>query len=136
MGVVFDLIMADDTEVEKIVTFAPFPISDVISTKILDPVTLAKLQAITMRKTFEEIIAHYEVPIFEGDDGPWIYNVLNEFISNLIQLDDTELKRIAHDWTSTEEIQIRHLDGAFVEELVKDIYMLAVRTNFLKRKYF
>jgi len=70
MGVTFDLIIADDTEIEAMAAFATFPPADVISTKILDPVTWSKLQAITMRSTFEETIVYYDTPVFEGEDGP------------------------------------------------------------------
>ena len=139
MGVVFDLILADDTDLERMVSFAAFPEVDIISTKILDSVALAQLHAIVMKTSYDEVIGYYEAAIFEGGiDGPWIFNPLtDELVSKLTNLSDSELEQVVQAWADTEEIQIHEeLTEAWVRTLVRDIQRLAHRAKLTKKKLF
>lgn len=137
MGVVFDLILADRADLERMVSFATFSEIDIISTKILDPATLAQLHAATTYQRYEEVEEHY-TPIFEaGLDGPCVIMLPNEFVFRLANLDDSELEQVGQVWAATEEIQIhKELTEAWVQTLVRDIQRLASRAKLAKKNLF
>lgn len=137
MGVVFDLILADHADVERMVSFAAFPEMDIISTKILDPVTLAQLHAAAMNRSYEVVEAHY-TPIFEaGLDGPWVIVLPDEFIFRLADLNDSELDQVSRVWADTEEIQMhKELTEDWVQTLVRDIQRLASRAKLAQKYLF
>ncbi len=137
MGLVFDLILADDIDLERMVSFATFPEMDIISTKILDPVTLAQLHVVTMNRSYEEVEEHY-TPILEGGlDGPCILVLPTEFVFHLADLNDSELEQVVQNWSDTEEIQMHEeLTETWVQTLVRDIQRLASRAKLSKKKLF
>jgi hypothetical protein len=139
MGVLHDLILADEDDLEKILSFAQFSDADVISTKILDPVTFAQLHAILLVTEYESIADLYLNPIAEGgEDGPWITLVPPEFVAKLAQLEAAEFQRVALEWAATEEITIWKFQNiaSFVHALLTDMQNLAQRALTTNKKLF
>ena len=101
MGVTFDIVLADGAELDQIAAFAPLPSTNTISTKILDPVTVAQLGALILHISYEETIRPFDDdPAFDGgDDGPWIYALPGDLVAGLADLTDVELKRAASEVT-------------------------------------
>lgn len=139
MGVTFTLILAHEDDLEKTLIWSAFPEPDMIFTKMLDPVTFAELHVILLHTATDATIDRYLMNVLEGsEDGPWITSIPDEFISRLACLEDVERQQVAHLWAMTEEIRILKLRDAktFIQELLKDMQILAIRAILLDKKLY
>lgn len=139
MGVTFTLILAHEDDLEKTLIWMGFPEPDMIFTKILDPVTMAEVHGLVLNSEYEATVDLYSESVLEvSEDGPWITLIPDEFISGLARLEDVERQRIAHLWLDTQHISFIKLPNAesFMQELLKDMQILAIRALLENKKLY
>ena len=126
MSVSFELLLASPVDIQNPADI-PFDAPDTLITQILDPVTVAVLDTIVTGKAFEDSLADYDQPFFEGgEEGPFIYHVPENLVYTLANLDDDGLANSAHAWYNTEEIQgLEEVDERFIYGLLQDMCALA-----------
>jgi hypothetical protein len=111
MGVLFDLVMADEGAAEAIgATDHLFEDFRVFPTKMLDPVTLDGLFSL-LDPASPEIEVWWEVPLYEAEDVLWVYQLPDHFVEMLASLLENERFSLAQRWAQTEEL------GHFYEEI-------------------
>jgi hypothetical protein len=137
MGVLTDLVMADEQEANRIAE-SHYPLGEYpgIDIKGIDSVKLNVLHGILTSKTFEELLPQYD-PIAEAsEEGPWVFLLPHELVELLSLLDDVEVKEVAMKWGGTEEFQLAGWDQPAVIEVLKAIADLARRSVSEKKHLF
>jgi hypothetical protein len=141
MGVLYDLILAADDEVESMVDFMSIPPENMICTKILDPVTVAQLYVILLGGDIDRAIDQYVTPVLSAhDDELTIYRLPDEFVARLMLLSADNLKHVAQAWFKTDEIQLHRkyfdTNETWLRELLDDMQKLALRALHSKKHLF
>jgi hypothetical protein len=104
MGVIFDLVIADEGDAEAIGTTEHlFRDYRVFSTKMLDPVTLDELFTL-IDATSPDIESWWERPLFEEEELS-IFQLPPYFVEKLAGLLEHERASLAQRWSQTEEVQ-------------------------------
>lgn len=138
MGVLHDLILAGDDDLEKILS-GWLPEEDYISAKFLDPVAFGQLHAILTKTVYDNLTNPYLTPFNDdNEDGPWITLVSQEFITTLAELEAPERQRVALEWATVEEITLWKFPDteSLVAALLTDMQNLARRALLHNKKLF
>jgi hypothetical protein len=116
MGVLTDLIVADQAQAEEIGrTHSRKPFA-AASVKGFDQIKGATLWCILNGEDTTDInhvvglSARFELLYTAGDDGPWVYRFPDEFIQLLTEMENDGFDELAAEWAKTEEFKDYPLD--------------------------
>lgn len=105
MGVLFDLVIAEEGAAEEIgKTERLFEDFRVFPTKMLDPVTVDGLFSL-IDPTSSDIESWSQAPLYETEDVLWVYQWPPCFVERLANLLESERDDLAQRWSQTEEVQ-------------------------------
>ena len=111
MGQLSDLVVADVAEAEEVLaasTHAPrWPALD---SKGINEINLSILAFILKGESADvDSVVAYSQQFTElasgGEDGPWVFQLPQEFVSGLAAIQDSALPTIADQWSKSEEMQ-------------------------------
>ncbi|MBZ0321135.1 MAG: hypothetical protein K8L91_32270 [Anaerolineae bacterium] len=138
MGVTFTLILAHEDDLERTLIWDGFPESDIVFTKMLDAVTMADVHILLLGGELDATIDRYLTNVLESDADQWVCEIPCEFVAALARLEDVERRRVGRLWTEYEEITILKLPNAeaFIQELLKDMQILAIRALLENKKLY
>jgi hypothetical protein len=124
MGVLFDLVIADDGAAEAVgTTDHLFENFRVFPTKMLDQVTLDGLFSL-LDPASAEIESWWKVPLYEAEDVLWVYQLPHHFVEMLASLLENERSRLAQRWAQTGELDQFYDRKLSPEEKAADIRKL------------
>jgi len=124
MGVLTDLFIATDAEVERLardaIPIEHFPGLDI---KGVGPIKLAELDAILCDVDFDQAMDRVELVRARSEKlGPWITRMPSELVAALAALDETEIVSCGERWAATEEFVE---DGWYADEVVAILGQMA-----------
>ena len=94
MGVLSDLVLASESDVERIgesrVPSQDFPGIDV---KGIDTIKLGTLHSFLTGKDFDSLLPEYDPVLSVSEEGPWVFRVPGELAAALANLPDAEFQR-------------------------------------------
>jgi hypothetical protein len=105
MGVLTDIIIADETEAESIgKANVPCESWSGMDAKGIDQIKLGMLLSIVSHQPYiTDLINEFTLLHEESDDGPWIYIIPQRLVSALAVLNDETLEQVAKEWSEIEE---------------------------------
>lgn len=103
MGVLTDFVLANRADVAQVGDSAcPYTQFDGIDAKGIDTVRLATLDSILTSTPYDPSFMANDC-LFQGDEGPWVFEVPPVFVKRLASLTAEELIRAGTLWAATEE---------------------------------
>jgi hypothetical protein len=137
MGVLTDLIMADEGDAEKIVE-SHYPLGEYpgVDIKGIDSVKLNTFHGILTGKSFEELLPQYSPVAEASEEGPWVFMLPVELVERLSQLDDTSVEETAVKWGTTEEFTLAGWDQSAIVTVLGEIVNLARRATSEGKRLF
>jgi hypothetical protein len=117
MGVLTDLFIATDAEVERLAPDAiPLERFGGVDIKGVGTIKLAELDAILCGVDFDQAMDRIELVRARSEKlGPWITRMPPELVAALAALDETEIVSYGERWAATEEFVE---DGWYPEDVV------------------
>jgi hypothetical protein len=106
-----------------------------IDIKGIDSVKFGTLQSIMTGRSFEELLPLYE-PTSKSDEGPWVFCLPRELVTQLAALPEGERKRIAELWARTEEFVLDRWDVPDVSSVLDSVCELARQAIAAKQALF
>ena len=135
MGVLTDIVVVDAAQAHAVlhaqVPSESFPGFDA---KGLDQLKLAALRAILEGEEYDEEWAD-RIPLVAGDetsDGPWVFQLPDDFVASLALLRRSDEARIAAAWLATEDFAGWALDG--VGDMLHELAACARRAAEANKK--
>ena len=131
MGVLTDLILGSAEELAAVdaddVPINVLPGLDIKGTGLIE---LATLYAIATRTEVEAGLDSFPpVSGEESEDGPWVFRFPDELVEALAQASPAEVKRIAAEWSQTEEVMQSGWPAAEVAQRISEMIAFAVKAK-------
>lgn len=127
MGVLTDIVIADDREAASVVAAAvPSRQWQGMDAKGIDQVKLSTLWALLADREFSvESVEEFATLAEESEDGPWVFRVPRPLLDLLAQLDTEQAHAKARAWAATEEFTLDRWKGEDVERILDELRALA-----------
>lgn len=139
MGVLTDVVIADEGEAEAVATErVPAKRWRGIDAKGIDQVKLATLWARLAQRGLdvESIVklATDFATLFEvSEEGPWVFRIPGRLVELLADLDDQHAATTAVAWASTEEFVLDRWDSGAVRSILDELRSLAREARAKKK---
>jgi len=101
-----------------------------IDVKGLDPVSFSILLCIlTGREWKVSVVDEFELVNEQSEDGPWTYQVPQQLIDKVVQLESEDLKQVAEAWMVAAELNRSGWKKSDVDAVLPEIVSLAKRSK-------
>ena len=128
MGVLSDLIVAPVGDVERVAhAEVPSQVFDGIDLKGIDTVRFGTLHSLLIGQTFEDLLPLYDPVVTVSDEGPWVFQIPQDLVSLLAEVDDIRKSEVARQWAKTEEFALDRWTEREVASALDSISTLAKR---------
>jgi hypothetical protein len=129
MGVLTDLIVADESEADTVArSGGPLQHWPGIDAKGIDHVKLGHLLSIIAGEPYRNSLIGEFTQIAEvSNDGPWVFRVPPRLVVSLSQIDDAELGQITEQWWAIEEFARSRYNLASVTMVMTSLRDLSKR---------
>lgn len=128
MGVMSDLVVAPAGEAERVAQAqVPSQTFDGIDIEGVDSVKFNTLHSILTGRSFEELLPLYDPVVTVSDDGPWVFQIPPDLVTQLAALDDAGMAGVARRWAATEEFVLDNWDESDVTSALSAISSLSKR---------
>lgn len=125
-----DVLIADPGEADAIAAdLDPLSTRDGVALKGVDPVKLARLEALATGRSLESVMARsLGSPLgTPGDDGPWVFAFPASLTAALAALDAEGLRALGARWAETEEFRLDRWPEPAVQDALRRLAAVARR---------
>lgn len=127
MGVLTDLVLADESEAEAICkSMGPLQSWPGIDAKGIDHIKLGMLLSILTGEPYRDsFIDECVLLAEEPEDGPWVYRVPEQLVGLLADLDGDRLTQTATAWSKIEEFVLDGWSPPEVGSVLAELHRIA-----------
>ena len=135
MGVLTDLIIADESQAEAVCkTIVPSETWPGIDAKGIDQVILGMLLSIITNQPYQNSMVDEFDLLYEGsDDGPWVYRIPDRLVVPLAELAGEAFEGTAQKWSQIDEFAPDRWQLQDVSTVLREICDLARQAREQKK---
>ena len=130
-----DYFVADAADAELIAN--SYELAAELSTKNADNIVLAGLWLAINGSTDAERLEGDDFIVAQGGaDGPWVFDIPNDFISALVNLPESEAAEVCQKWAKSEEMVIQEVSAQDLVQPLKQLQDVASLANNSGKRLF